>query len=148
MSDFAKTPPPAIRTVDGMKPRFNAIGIVVADMAKALDFYRRLGIEVPDDADDQPHVEAELPGGLKLMFDTQATIQSFDSSWTPATGGPAIALAFDCGDPAGVDAAHDEIVGAGHVSHLAPWDAFWGQRYASVRDPDGNSVDLFAALPS
>jgi uncharacterized glyoxalase superfamily protein PhnB len=31
---------------------------------------------------------------------------------------------------------------------LAPWDAFWGQRYATVLDPDGNSVDLFAALPS
>ena len=29
-----------------------------------------------------------------------------------------------------------------------PFDAFWGQRYATVRDPDGNAVDLFAALPS
>jgi len=27
-----------------------------------------------------------------------------------------------------------------------PWDAFWGQRYAIVRDPDGNGVDLFAPL--
>jgi uncharacterized glyoxalase superfamily protein PhnB len=25
-------------------------------------------------------------------------------------------------------------------------DAFWGQRYATVLDPDGNSVDLFASL--
>lgn len=24
--------------------------------------------------------------------------------------------------------------------------AFWGQRYAVVRDPDGNDVDLFAPL--
>ena len=24
--------------------------------------------------------------------------------------------------------------------------AFWGQRYATLRDPDGNGVDLFAAL--
>jgi uncharacterized glyoxalase superfamily protein PhnB len=24
-------------------------------------------------------------------------------------------------------------------------DAFWGQRYATVLDPDGNPVDLFAS---
>jgi uncharacterized glyoxalase superfamily protein PhnB len=27
-----------------------------------------------------------------------------------------------------------------------PWDAFWGQRYAVVADPDGNHVDLYAPL--
>ena len=48
--------------------------------------------------------------------------------------------------PATVDATHDELVAAGSRSHLAPWDAFWGQRYATVLDPDGNAVDLFAAL--
>jgi hypothetical protein len=29
---------------------------------------------------------------------------------------------------------------------LKPWDAFWGQRYAVVHDPDGNGVDLLAPL--
>ena len=29
-----------------------------------------------------------------------------------------------------------------------PWDAVWGQRYAVVHDPDGNPVDLYAALPA
>ena len=28
----------------------------------------------------------------------------------------------------------------------APWDAFWGQRYACVLDPDGNQIDLFAQI--
>lgn len=27
-----------------------------------------------------------------------------------------------------------------------PWDAFWGQRYCSVMDPDGNQIDIFANL--
>jgi uncharacterized glyoxalase superfamily protein PhnB len=129
-----------------MTPRIDAIGIVVADMAAALDFYRRLGIDSAAGAEAEPHVEVTLPGGLRLMFDTQETIRSFDESWTTPVGGPAMALAFDCGDPAGVDAAHDELVAAGHESHRAPRDAFWGQRYATVRDPDGNPVDLFAAL--
>jgi len=29
---------------------------------------------------------------------------------------------------------------------LSPWDAFWGQRYATDYDPDGNGVGLFAPL--
>lgn len=39
------------------------------------------------------------------------------------------------------------MTAAGFVGHLPPWDAFWGQRYAVLRDPDLNSVDVFAALP-
>jgi catechol 2,3-dioxygenase-like lactoylglutathione lyase family enzyme len=148
MSDSAKTGVATIPTVTTMTPRIEAIEVVVADMAAALDFYRRLGIEIPDGAATEPHVSVLLPGGLHLLFDTQDTIRSFDPSWTPPSGGHGLGLAFDCGDPTGVDATHDELVAAGHRSHLAPWDAFWGQRYATVLDPDGNSVDLFAALPS
>jgi uncharacterized glyoxalase superfamily protein PhnB len=37
-----------------------------------------------------------------------------------------------------------ELIGAGYTGHKAPWDAFWGTRYAIVKDPDGNGVDLFA----
>ena len=147
-SDFAKTPASGIRTVEPMTPRFDVIGIVVADMAATLAFYRRLGLPVPDGADGEPHVEAPLPGGMRIAFDTQDTIRSFDPSWTPPTGGHAVGLAFVCDDPAAVDAVHDDLVAAGHRSHLAPWDAFWGQRYATVLDPDGNAVDLFAPLPA
>ena len=45
-----------------------------------------------------------------------------------------------------MDAKHAELTAAGHRSALAPFDAPWGQRYATVLDPDGNSVDLYAAL--
>ena len=33
---------------------------VVADMGKSLAFYRRLGLDIPDSADAEPHVEAAL----------------------------------------------------------------------------------------
>lgn len=124
------------------------IEIIVADMGAALAFYRQLGLDPPDGAETEPHVDLDLPGGLRLAFDTQDTIRSFDESWTPPAGSSGIALAFACDGPAGVDAAHDALVAAGHASHLAPFDAFWGQRYATVLDPDGNSVDLFAPLPT
>ncbi len=131
-----------------MAPRFEAIGLVVADMARSLAFYRTLGLDIPADADGQPHVDVELPGGVRLLFDTVETIRSFDSSWTPATGGPRTGLAFACDSPVEVDRVYRELVSAGYDGHLEPWDAFWGQRYASIHDPDGNGVDLFAPLPA
>ncbi len=130
-----------------MTPRFDAIGLVVADMGKALAFYRRLGLDIPTDADSQPHVEVELPGNLRLLFDTVETIRSFDPDWAPAQGSR-VDLAFACASPGEVDRVYADLIDAGYEGHKEPWDAFWGQRYAVVRDPDGNGVDLFAALPS
>ncbi len=124
------------------------IELVVSDMAATLAFYRRLGLEIPADADGQPHVDLELGGGLRLAWDTEETIRSFDPDWSPpAGGGHRVALAFACDTPAEVDAAWAELTGAGYEGHLAPWDAFWGMRYAVVLDPDGTPVDLFASLP-
>jgi len=135
-----------VRTVGGMTPTLNAFGLIVADMAASLAFYRRLGLPIPDDADTAPHVEVQLPGGLRLLFDTVDTVRSFDPTWEPASGGARMSLAFACASPAEVDAVHAELVAAGYRSHLEPFDAFWGQRYATVLDPDGNPVDLFARL--
>ena len=129
-----------------MAPRFDMIGLVVADMAASLAFYRRLGLDLPAAADTEPHVETVRPNGLRIGFDTVETIHSFDPDWTPPTGGHRIGLAFACADPAEVDKVYGELVAAGYTGHKEPWDAFWGQRYAVVYDPDGNGVDLFAPL--
>ncbi|MFJ8033314.1 MULTISPECIES: VOC family protein [unclassified Streptomyces] len=131
-----------------MTPRFAVIGVVASDLAASLAFYRRLGLVFPDGAEDQPHVEAELPGGLVLALDTEDTVRSFHSGWRPPAGGGRVGLAFRCGSPAEVDALYEDLVSAGHHGELKPWDAFWGQRYATVHDPDGNGVDLFAPLPA
>ena len=117
-------------------------------MGKALAFYRRLGLEIPDSSDSEPHVEVALSTGFRLLFDTVDTIRSFDPEWSPPQGSQRADLAFACDSPEDVDAIYARLTEAGHDGHLAPWDAFWGQRYAVVRDPDGNGVDLFAALPS
>ena len=127
-----------------MTPRFDLIGLVVADMGRALAFYRRLGLDIPADADAQPHVELTLPGGLRLAWDTVETIHSFDPSWAPPAGASRIGLAFACDSPAEVDELYAGLTAAGHTGHLPPFDAFWGQRYAVLHDPDGNAVDLFA----
>ncbi len=121
------------------------IGLVVSDMAASLAFYRRLGLDVPAGAEEQPHVEAVLPGGLRIGWDTEEVIRSLDPSWTRPAGGDRLGLAFACESPAEVDAVYAELTDAGYKGHLEPWDAFWGQRYAVVLDPDGCGVSLFAA---
>jgi uncharacterized glyoxalase superfamily protein PhnB len=125
-----------------------AIGIVATDLPRTLSFYRALGLDIPADADDAPHVDVALPGGMRLMFDPVATLQSFDPDWSPPSGSARTALAFECDSPATVDAQYQKMIDAGFDGHLAPWDAVWGQRYASLHDPEGNGVDLFAALSS
>jgi catechol 2,3-dioxygenase-like lactoylglutathione lyase family enzyme len=65
------------------KPQLDLIGVVVEDMARSLAFYRQLGLDLPADADAQPHVEIALPGGTRLAWDTVATIQSFLPDFEP-----------------------------------------------------------------
>lgn len=130
-----------------MAPRIDLVGLVTSDMAASLAFYRRLGLDIPAGAEGQPHVEVPLPGGLRIAWDTVETIRSFDPSWTPPSGGGRVELAFACDDPADVDRQYAELTRAGDTGYKEPWDAFWGQRYAIVLDPDGNAVALFAPLP-
>ncbi|MET7367435.1 VOC family protein [Streptomyces sp. NPDC005566] len=127
-----------------MTPRLDAIGITTADLAASLAFYRRLGLDIPADAESAPHVEVALPGGQRLLWDTEDVVRTFDPDWTGSKGGERVGLAFLCDSPAEVDAVYAELTGAGYEGHLEPWDAVWGQRYAVVLDPDGSAVSLFA----
>lgn len=129
-----------------MNPRLDLIGIVVEDMGRSLAFYRRLGLDVPDEADAQPHVETTLPGGIRMAWDTVETVRSFSPDWRRPVGGPAMSMAFLLDSPEDVDLLYKELVDLGYNGHMEPWDAFWGQRYAVVDDPDGNTVDLFAPI--
>jgi len=131
-----------------MKPlnlRPALVELVVSDMAASLAFYRLLGLEIDPARDSDPHVDIDL-GSVRLAFDTEETIRSFDPEWKPPTGGHRAALAFECASPADVDSAYTALESAGYHGHLAPWDAFWGMRYAVVHDPNGFPVDLFALL--
>ncbi|MFG1791265.1 VOC family protein [Nocardia sp. NPDC049149] len=131
-----------------MTPQLDVIGIVVRDMSASIAFYRRLGLDFPEGSEQAPHVDAALANGLRVTLDTEATIKSFHTGWEPPSSAGRVGLAFRCADPAEVDAVYAEMVGAGYAGELKPWDAFWGQRYAVILDPDGNSVDLYAALPT
>ena len=125
--------------------RIDAIGLVAADLARSVAFYRALGCDVPEPSPEAGgHLDIEL-GGFRLMLDSEDVIRSFDPDWT-GSGSGRVSLAVRCASPDEVDRMHAELSGLGAGSHLEPFDAFWGQRYATVLDPDGVRVDLYAPL--
>ncbi|MFZ0215616.1 MAG: VOC family protein [Candidatus Dormiibacterota bacterium] len=127
-----------------MVPVLNAVGIVSSDLGRSLSFYGLLGLQVPD-AHHEGHVDIPLPNGLRLMLDSEDEVRKFRPEWHRETGNQ-FALAFQCESPSQVDQVYARLTAGGFHGDKEPWDAFWGQRYAQVRDPDGVPVDLYATL--
>jgi catechol 2,3-dioxygenase-like lactoylglutathione lyase family enzyme len=123
-------------------PQLNAIGIVASDMARSIRFYRLLGLDVPE-TPDEGHVDTFLPNGMRFMLDSEEVIRSFLPDWSRETGNQ-LSLALECATPAEVDELYQRITGEGFEGEKEPWDAFWGQRYALLLDPDGVSINLYA----
>jgi catechol 2,3-dioxygenase-like lactoylglutathione lyase family enzyme len=126
-----------------MAIQLNTIGIVVRDMGASLAFYRTLGLDIPTGTDGEANVEIALPNGITLGFLAEEMARQADPTFVEPVG-QRMNLQFVCETPAEVDATHAKLVGAGYASHTDPWDAYWGQRFARVSDPDGNVVNLFA----
>jgi catechol 2,3-dioxygenase-like lactoylglutathione lyase family enzyme len=124
--------------------QLNAIGIVTSDMARSIAFYRLLGLDVPE-TPGEGHVDTFLPNGVRFMLDSEDVVRSFLPDWSRHTGNQ-ISLALECASPSEVDEIYSRVVGAGFEGEKEPWDAFWGQRYALLGDPDGTRINLYAAL--
>lgn len=117
------------------------INIVVSDMPRTLEFYRRLGWTVETPTAD--HAVAQLPNGLSVEFDTRAFVPVWDSGYRGGTGGTTV-LGIMVKTRASVDESYADLLAAGHHGRQPPYDAFWGSRYAIVEDPDGNPVGLMS----
>jgi len=131
----------------------NAIGLICGDLERSLLFYRMLGVPLDDFDPETGHYEGDLGGGVKLMLDSEAVMASFIEGFTTPTGNDRISLAVECQTPKDVDETFALVTGQGFEGVREPFDAFWGQRYAfwgqryaTVADPDGNDVDIYAAL--
>lgn len=124
--------------------RLDAIGIPSKDFKKTIEFYTLLGFSFPPSEGEQ-HLEAVTKDGeVRLMIDDiQILVDILGQEPVPATYS-AFALRYD--SPEEVNAVAKAAFSAGFTVVKEPWDAFWGQRYAVLKDPDGTLVDLFAAL--
>jgi predicted enzyme related to lactoylglutathione lyase len=120
-----------------------AVGVASRELSRAVAFYEALGFRFPPIAPGEDHVEAE--GAVRLMIDTAALIEGLIGE--PPRPANTAAFAVLAASPAAVDDLAARAAAAGGTVVLAPFDAPWGQRYATVADPDGYRVDLFCPLP-
>ena len=121
------------------------VGVIVEDMPRALEFYRRLGLAVPEGAEGQEHVEIPM-SGLTFFLSTRAANARWDpAARTPASGGYRIVLEFYLETFEALDAKYEELTGFGYEAHGAPYDVTPELRFAMVDDPDGNTILLSAS---
>ena len=124
--------------------KLDAISVTSGNIARATQFYGLLGFSFAEFGADEKHVEAiTADGEVRLMIDDRELMKSIIGAEPRPSNHSAFAI--KCASPHEVGAAAARIRDAGHAVVKAPWDAFWGQRYAVVADPDGYRVDLFAS---
>jgi uncharacterized glyoxalase superfamily protein PhnB len=121
-----------------------AIGLVSENPEESVRFYKILGVDIKR-FENTDHYEGVTPSGLKILLDSEKLIQSFEPSFKKVRG-TGMTLCFKQNHSATVDSIYKQMTEAGFKGIKAPWDAFWGQRYACVSDPDGYQIDLFAPL--
>ncbi len=134
-----------------MGVNLNYVSMTAHDLETTLAFYRDLGLPIPDgahlNAEGTPEDHAEISvNGLRIAWESETLARQLNPGWTPPSGNARVNIAFQADSPAGVDETCAHMRARGHTVTTPPYDAFWGQRYATLRDPDGNSVDVFAAL--
>jgi len=120
------------------------VGVIVADMGRAVEFYRRLGVEIPENSETQEHVELKM-GEMTFFLSTKRANARWDPEAREPAGGYRIVLEFYLETRAALDAKYEELIGFGYKPHCAPYDVTPELRFAMVDDPDGNTILLSAA---
>lgn len=122
---------------------FDSVGIASKDIDRSIIFYNILGLEF--EKYGAGHYEATTKKGIRLMLDSHKLLKKLDQNWSSKDRNTTT-LGFAKSKPIEVDNLFKVIVENGFIGTKDPWNAFWGQRYASVLDPDGNQIDIFAPL--
>lgn len=121
----------------------DAVGVISRDLQKTIGFYEKLGLSFKEIGPG--HWESETQNGARLMIDSIELMKEINPDFVEPQGS-GVVMCFKKEQASQVDQVFSALCGAGGESVKEPWDAFWGQRYASVKDPDGYQVDLFADL--
>jgi predicted enzyme related to lactoylglutathione lyase len=121
------------------------VGVIVEDMPRAVEFYRRLGLAVPDGSEELEHVEVKM-GDLTFFLGTTRSNAVWDPAGrAPVEGGYRIILEFNLQTAEALDAKYAELARYGYASHCPPFDVTSETRFAMVDDPDGNTILLSSA---
>jgi catechol 2,3-dioxygenase-like lactoylglutathione lyase family enzyme len=130
-------------------PRFGSINVIVDDVAAAARFLADLGVEL----------EATLPEWVVHHRSFAADVSDFDADidspsfagwWggVPNEGAPRFVVNLRVDAREDVDRLHRQGLGAGAIELKAPFDAFWGARYAVMLAPGPLCVGVMSAPES
>lgn len=125
--------------------KINAVAVASSNLKKTVEFYKLIGFNFPDFAEDEQHVDSiHKPGETRLMIDSKKLMTELLGKAPVPANHSNFAIEFDT--PSEIDTITKNLHSNGFTVLKQPWDAFWGQRYAVVVDPDGYHVDLYANL--
>jgi predicted lactoylglutathione lyase len=112
----------------------------VRDLAKSIEFYRLVGLDIPDPPAGRPIVIHRMPSGVSLLL-TTSFASVYDVDFKRPESGYQQLIEFYVGVDAEVESKWAELTGAGYHGRLAPTKTA-GPFAAMVDDPDGNVVLL------
>jgi catechol 2,3-dioxygenase-like lactoylglutathione lyase family enzyme len=114
------------------------VGLVTRNMEKSLEFYQRLGLAIPEQSEEQEHVEVKMESGVTFFLNAPMPVEIPDSNRT--------ILEFYLPSRAAVDEKHTELTGFGYQSYRAPdFEASINVYFALITDPDSHIIMLSAA---
>ena len=130
--------------------RLFMLGLTVRDMPRALQFYRRLGLDIPEGSETSTHVEIKMGRGFTFFLDSNPTRwdPGFDVlaqqdqreilQWYP------MVLEFYVKEQSVLEAKYAELIDFGYHSCHEPYQTSFGMYFAMVKDPDGNTILISA----
>jgi predicted lactoylglutathione lyase len=114
------------------------IGLDVRDIGRSIEFYRLLGLPMPDPSPDRPVSIYRMDSGVSLVL-AEGFAAAVDPGWARPEGGYQAVLEFFVGDDAAVDAEWEKLTSAGYHGRTGPAKTI-GPYAAMIDDPDGNVV--------
>ncbi len=127
------------------------IGLIVQDMNAALEFYRRLGLAIPEQSEEKTHVEVKM-GELTFFLDSRPArwdprfVQNNHSEHLEASDSYPAIYEFYLKTRDAVVEKYTELTNFGYQSHRAPYETSFGMCFAMIKDPDGNVILLSGDL--
>ena len=117
-----------------MLEKISAVTLATADMARAVDFYQRLGFQVLHGGPEGDFTSFRVGDGYLNL--------ALRDGYRP--GAPWGRTIFYVSD---VDEFYAAAVKAGLKPETEPADATWHERYFHILDPDGHELSFAKPLP-
>ena len=108
------------------EPVLDQLNLIVRDMERSIDFYRAIGLAIPEDtvwrtATGAHHVEIKAANGFELALDSQPLAAVYNAGWREFKGeGDRAVMSFRLPNAEEVDAVYDRVVALGHGSAQPP----------------------------